>query len=116
MIEVPLRSSSTGQLLTGVAYGDLTATYIREGAASETSVSPVTMTQGTYVSGGWVETGIAGVYQFGIPNAALAAGALAVTLVFSTSGAIDVVKRVVLVVEDLRDVLVSSRPTAAVIS
>lgn len=113
MIEVPLRSSSTGQLLTGVAYGDLTATYIREGATSETSVAPVTMTQGTYVSGGWIETGIAGVYQFGIPNAALAAGAKAVTLVFSASGAIDVVKRVVLVVEDLRDALVSSRLAAA---
>ena len=115
MIEVALRSSSTGQLLTGVAYGSITAKYIREGAASQTTVSVVTMTQGTFASGGWVETGIAGVYQFGIPNAAIAAGAKAVTLVFSASGAIDVVKRVVLVVEDLRDVLVSSRlaPTDA---
>lgn len=115
MIEVSLRSSSTGQLLTGVAFGGVTAKYLREGAASHTTVSVVTMTQGTFTSGGWVETGIAGVYQFGIPDAALATGAKAVTLVFSASGALDVVKRIVLVAEDLRDALISSRlaPTTA---
>lgn len=115
MIEVSLRSSSTGQLLTGVAFGGVTAKYLREGAASHTTVSVVTMTQGTFTSGGWVETGIAGVYQFGIPDAALATGAKAVTLVFSAPDALDVVKRVVLVAEDLRDALISSRlaPTTA---
>lgn len=109
MIEVSLRSNSTGQLLTGIAFGGVTAKYVREGAASTVTVSVVTMTQGTFVSGGWVETGIAGVYQFGIPDAALATGAKAVTLVFSAPGALDVVKRVVLVSEDLRDALISSR-------
>ena len=109
MIEVALRSATTGQLLTGVAFGSVTAKYVREGSNTQVTVSVVTATQGTFTSGGWVETGIAGVYQFGIPDAALAAGAKAVTLVFSASGAIDVVKRVLLVVEDLREVLVSSR-------
>lgn len=113
LIEVPLRSKTTGQLLTGVAYGSVTVKYVREGAASETTVTAVTMTQGTHTSGGWIETGIAGVYQFGIPDAALASGAKAVTLTFSASGALDVVKRIVLVVEDLRDVLISSRLAAA---
>lgn len=113
MIEVALRSATTGQLLTGVAYGGVTARYVREGAASQTTVSVVTMTQGTFASGGWIETGIAGVYQFGIPDAALASGAKAVTLVFSASGAIDVTKRIVLVVEDLRDALISSRLASA---
>jgi hypothetical protein len=109
IIEVPLRSSSTGQLLTGAAYGSITAKYVREGSNTQVTVSVVAASQGVYTSGGWIETGIAGVYQFGIPNAALAAGAKAVTLVFSASGAIDVVKRIVLVSEDLRDALISSR-------
>jgi hypothetical protein len=108
-IEVALRSSTTGQLLTGVAYGSMTIKYVREGSNTQTTVSVVTASQGTFTSGGWVETGITGVYQFGIPNAALVAGAKAVTLVFSASGAIDVVKRIVLVTEDLRDVTIASR-------
>ena len=113
MMEVALRSSSSGQLLTGVVYGSITVKYIREGSNTQITVSAVTMTQGTFASGGWVETGIAGVYQFGIPDAAIAAGAKAVTLVFSASGAIDVVRRIVLVAEDLRDALISSRNAIA---
>jgi hypothetical protein len=109
MSEVTLRSVTTGQLLPGVAYDAITARYIREGSDTQVTVSVVAASQGVYSSGGWIETGIAGVYQFGIPNAALAAGAKAVTLVFSASGAIDVVKRIVLVSEDLRDALISSR-------
>ena len=103
MIEVSLRSSTTGMLLTGKAYGDMTVKYQREGAASATIVSVVTATKGAYTSGGFVETDIAGLYQFGIPAGALATGALAVTITFSCTGAIDVVKRIVLIGADLRD-------------
>lgn len=103
MIEIALRSSSTGQLLTGKAFGDMTIKYQREGAATAATVSVVTATKGSYTSGGFVETDIAGLYQFGIPNAAIATGALAVTITFSCTGAIDVVKRIVLIGADLRN-------------
>ncbi|MBK8113277.1 MAG: hypothetical protein IPK44_01510 [Candidatus Accumulibacter sp.] len=103
MIEIALRSSTTGQLLTGKAYGDMTIKYQREGAAAATTVSVVTATKGAYTSGGFIETDIAGLYQFGIPNGALATGAKAVTLTFSCTGAIDVVKRIVLIGADLRN-------------
>ena len=73
-------SSTTGAGLTGLAFnsGSLTAYYIRNGAASETAISLVTMTAGTWASGGFVEidaTNMPGWYQLGIPNAALATGA-----------------------------------------
>lgn len=103
MIEVALRSSTTGQLLTGKAYGDMTVKYQREGAAAATTVSVVTATKGSYTSGGFVETDIAGLYQFGIPNAAIATGAKAVTITFICTGAIDAVKRIVLIGADLRN-------------
>ena len=45
MIEIALRSSTTGQLLTGKAYGDMTVKYQREGAASASTVSVVTATK-----------------------------------------------------------------------
>ncbi|MBK8113204.1 MAG: hypothetical protein IPK44_01145 [Candidatus Accumulibacter sp.] len=63
----------------------------------------MTATKGAYTSGGFIETDIAGLYQFGIPNGALATGAKAVTLTFSCTGAIDVVKRIVLIGADLRN-------------
>lgn len=123
MIEIALRSSTTGQLLTGKAYGDMTIKYQREGVASATTVGVVTATKGAYTSGGFVETDIAGLYQFGIPTGALATGAKAVTLTFSCTGAIDVVKRLVLIGADLRnaaslglsnlDAAVSTRSTYA---
>lgn len=123
MIEIALRSSTTGMLLTGKAYGDMTIKYQREGGAAATTVSVVTATKGSYTSGGFVETDIAGLYQFGIPNGAIATGTKAVTLTFACSGAIDVVKRIVLIGADLRnatslglsnlDAAVSSRSTYA---
>lgn len=84
-----MRSATTGQFLAGIGIGDVTIRYLRWGAAAKVDVTPQTMTQGTFTSGGWVETDISGIYQFGVPNAAIVAGAKGVDILFSASGAID---------------------------
>lgn len=101
IIEFPVfdSSSSTGALLTGLAYntGSLVAYYDRWGAAGgATQISLVTMTKGTWTSGGFVAvdgTNFTGVYQLCIPNAALAAGVNGVTI--KLSGAANMVPKVI---------------------
>ena len=78
-------SKSDGSGLTGLLHNtaSLTAYYIREGAASETVISLVTATVGTYTSGGFKEvdaTNMPGVYELHPPNACLAAGADSVVI------------------------------------
>jgi hypothetical protein len=78
-------SSTVGAGLTGLAYntGSLTAYYYREGAGSAVAISLVTMTLGTWASGGFIVvdgTNMPGVYQLGIPDAALATGANSVVI------------------------------------
>lgn len=75
-------SLTTGAGKTGLAYntGSLTAYYLRSdaGNANATSITLATATKGTWTSGGFVEydaTNMPGVYELGIPNAALASGA-----------------------------------------
>lgn len=72
-------SSTTGAGLTGVAFGDITAYYMRAGAAAPVSITLATIaTIGTYATGGFKEvdaTNLPGVYEFHPPNAMLAAGA-----------------------------------------
>ncbi len=80
-------SSTTGAGLTGLVYnsGSLTAYYIREGASSATSMTLVTMTVGTWTSLGFKEidaTNMPGWYEFGVPNAAIAASAKSVAFQF----------------------------------
>ncbi len=80
MIEVPIfdSSSSVGALLTGLVYNSsgLSAYYDRQNAAgAATAISLVNMTKGTWTSGGFVAvdaTNMPGVYQLGLPDAALA--------------------------------------------
>lgn len=104
MVEVALRSSTDGQALGGLAAGSVACTYWREGAAAGTVVTlNGGAALGTWTTGGWKETSVGGLYQFGIPNAALATGANAVTLVFQASGAIDKFVRIVLEGVDRRD-------------
>lgn len=72
-------SQTNGDGLTGLAYNtaSLTAYYIREGDATATAITLVTATVGTYTSGGFVAvdgTNLPGVYEIGLPNAALASG------------------------------------------
>ncbi len=97
IIEVALRDSTTGQLKASVAYGSVAYSFIREGDdANKASGTCVDMTLDTYTDHGWKETGIAGIYQFGVPQAALATGKNAVTIKLVVSGAIDVVKRILI--------------------
>jgi len=75
-------NSTDGSALTGVTHSDITAYYIREGGtAVEVSLSAGTI--GTWSSGGFVEissTNMPGIYEFGIPDSALAAGADSVVI------------------------------------
>ena len=91
LIEVMMRSSSTGQPLTGLAYGDMTVEYQRAGAAAAvTLATPTELTLGTWTTNAWKETAIAGLYQYGVPNACLADGATGVDIVFTATGAVGV--------------------------
>lgn len=72
-------TSSTGAGLTGLVYNSagLSWYYIREGDASATVVSLATATVGTFTSGGFKEidsTNLPGMYEIGVPNAAIASG------------------------------------------
>lgn len=76
-------SSTTGAGLTGLVFNSpsLTAYYHRDTDTTATAISLVTMTVGTYTSGGFREidsTNMPGWYQFCPPNAALAAGSKSV--------------------------------------
>ena len=77
---------------TGLAYGDITkASYVREGAAADVAITPADATLGTYTSGGFKEidgTNAPGLYQFGVPNAALVQGCKAVDIIIHVAGAL----------------------------
>lgn len=82
MIDIFVKDSSvtTGAGLTGLAYNSsgIVCYYHRSGDSSATSVTLASSTLGTYTSGAFKEVSSAnmpGTYQFGIPNAAIAAGA-----------------------------------------
>lgn len=80
---IPDTSSAVGAGLSGVLFNTagLTCKYLRQGAAVAVSVTLVTMTLGTWASGGFIACGtVGGRYQLGIPDAALAAGARYVVL------------------------------------
>jgi hypothetical protein len=73
-------TSTTGAGLTGLTNGSagLTGYYHRDTDTTATAISIVSMTVGTFTSGGFKEidaTNMPGWYQFCPPNAALAAGA-----------------------------------------
>lgn len=78
-------SSTTGAGLSGLVYnsGSLTAYYHRDTDSAATAITLATMTVGTWATGGFKEissTNMPGVYQIGIPNAALASGATSVII------------------------------------
>jgi hypothetical protein len=77
LVRVYLTTLSTGAALTGVLFGDVTARFITEGAATSTAITLATMTVGTWASGGFKEIDAAnmpGWYEVGVPNAAFASG------------------------------------------
>lgn len=78
-------SLTTGVGLTGLtsATSGLTAYYIREGAGSTTQIVLTSATLGTFTSSGFIlvdATNMPGVYELGIPNAAIAASAKSVII------------------------------------
>ena len=82
-------SSTTGAGLTGLTSGSGSFVCYRarddDGNAAGTSIALSGGTRGTWSSGGFVEkdsTNMPGVYEFGIPNAALAAGSNSVLIMF----------------------------------
>jgi hypothetical protein len=81
-------SVTTGAGLASLAFGTsgLIAYYHRNTAAASVAISLATMTLGTWATGGFIVvdgTNMIGLYQLGIPNAALVSGADTVTIVLS---------------------------------
>lgn len=77
---IPDSSVATGEGLTGLLYNSagLTAYYQRENASSPVAITLATMTAGTWASGGFKEvsaSNMPGVYQLGLPDAAIIEGA-----------------------------------------
>lgn len=110
LIQILIQDSSQtdGRGLTGLVYNtaSLTAYYYREGAPSTVAISLVDMTLGTWASGGFIEidaTNMPGLYQIGIPDAALADGAESVSITFR--GAADMAARSVEIQLDHADVV-----------
>lgn len=102
-------SVTTGAGLTGLCHSsvNLAAYYIREGATSTVALSLTPMAVGSWVSAGFKEvdsTNTPGLYEVGIPDAALVSGAASVVL--SLKGATNmapVVKEVPLTRVDFYD-------------
>lgn len=108
ILEVMVRDATTGMGKTGLSYSSVAYGYWREGAALGASGTCVAMTKGTYVDHGWVEvdaTNLPGVYQFGVPNVALAPGANAVTVSLQAVGILDKAIRILLMASDGRTAL-----------
>jgi len=87
LVEVQIQDSSQtdDRGLAGLVFNSagLTAYYYRQGAAAAVAITLATMTLGTWATGGFVAvdgTNMPGVYQLGIPDAALATGASYVTI------------------------------------
>lgn len=106
IVEIVLRDSTTGQGKTGLAHGDMTASYVREGG-SRTAITLASGTAGdSYSSGKWAEvdsTNCPGMYQLHVPNAAFASGADSVTVFLKATDTLDARFRFTLLAIDVRD-------------
>jgi hypothetical protein len=108
LIDFMLRSSTTGAGVTGIDHAAITYSYYREGAAAAIGTPTACAdlaTIGTWETAAAKEvdaTKVPGLYQFGIPNAALLTGAEAVTFMFASSGCLTAVKRILITQADLR--------------
>ena len=67
-------SNASGALKTGLVATDVALFYHRNTSATTSAISFVNATIGTWTSSGFTEVG-GGLYQIGLPNAALASGA-----------------------------------------
>lgn len=115
ILEVMLRDSSTGAGKTALAYGDVTYFYIREGTNSTHEHGTcVTMTLDTYADHGFIEidaTNAPGLYQFGVPQAALATGKNSATIILKATGVIEYKSRILIMGSDLRAAALAANMT-----
>jgi hypothetical protein len=102
LLDIPLRSAVSGQLYPNIAYNAVSIYYQRQGAVAPVMVNTVAGTPGTWASGAWSET-IPGIYQFGVPNAAIATGADYVLISIAGNGIMDAVMIVYLTASDMQD-------------
>jgi hypothetical protein len=92
-VPILLRNTSDNTEKTGVAFGSVTATYRRQGAASVaiTAVAlPTPAITDAWTSGGWFEadaTNQPGTYRLDVPNAAFVTGADWVIVAVKVAGA-----------------------------
>jgi len=101
-------SSSTGAGLTGLLFStsNLKWSYIREDQATAQAVTLVTATINTWASGGFKEVDSAllpGVYEIGIPNAALASGKSVQMLIFGATNLAPTPLEIELIAVDVQD-------------
>ncbi|HOW70108.1 MAG TPA: hypothetical protein PKY77_05850 [Phycisphaerae bacterium] len=91
---------------TGLTYADVTFCWVREGAADSLAHgSCVTMTADEHVDGGFVEidsVNAPGLYQFGVPDAALVSGANSVIIVLQAAGVVTKTIRLLITTSDFR--------------
>lgn len=78
-IPVVLRSTEDNTAKTGIAHGDITVRYLRQGATVQT-VTPTSLSSinDVHSDGGWKEadaTNMPGLYRLDLPDAAFTAGA-----------------------------------------
>lgn len=73
---------------TGLLYTDMTITYTRNNGSADVDVTEATMTMGTHADGGFIQvdaTNTPGLYQFALPDAAIASGAESVMISFKAA-------------------------------
>ena len=104
-------TSTTGAGLTGLtnASSGLTINYIRDDQTTVAAVAPQAMTIGTWVSGGFVEvnssstTGYPGLYEIGLPDAALASGKAVQIVIMGAANLVPCVVEIELTAVDHQD-------------
>lgn len=89
---IVFRDSMTGLGKTGIAFGDVTGSYVRQRSA-RVSITMASLAAATtaWTSGGWFEidaTNMPGLYRFDVPDNAFAAGADQVVVSAKATGAI----------------------------
>ena len=108
-----------GAAETGLAFGDVTITWTFNDDGSDNDVTEQTMTMGVHAEGGWIEvdsTNSPGLYQFGIPDAAIADGSEYTVFSFKATDVVPTFKTVELIDADLRDAVrlgLTALPNAA---
>jgi hypothetical protein len=101
-------SQTDGRGLTGLLFNSagLAAYYIKEGQSAPTAITLVTMTVGTWVSGGFKEvdpTNMPGFYELGLPDAMLSTGNSVAAMLRGAANMVPVPLEIELVAYDPQD-------------